>query len=63
MLDAAASYLVEWGTEDWFVLDIELASNTSRAVLYHRFKNKEEIIQRITQDNLGALADKIATNL
>ena len=62
MLDAAASYLVEWGTEDWFVLDIELASNTSRGVLYHRFKNKEEIIQRITQDNLGALADKIATN-
>ena len=43
--------------------DIELAANTSRGVMYHHFKNKEEMIQRITQENLGSMADKVAFNL
>jgi len=63
ILMAARLCFSEKGFFETNMADIELASKTSRGVLYHHFKNKEEIIQRITQDNLGAMADKIATNL
>jgi len=63
ILMAARLCFAKKGFFETNMADIELASNTSRGVLYHHFKSKEEMIQRITQENLGAVADKIASDL
>jgi AcrR family transcriptional regulator len=63
ILMAARLCFAKKGFFETNMADIELASNTSRGVLYHHFKSKEDMIQRITQENLGAVADKIASDL
>lgn len=43
--------------------DIEKAADTSRGVIYHYFRSKDEIIQDITRENLGRIGAKIESNL
>lgn len=40
--------------------DIQKAAGVSRGGIYHHFPNKEAIIEAITRDNLGRMADKVA---
>ncbi|MEI6801890.1 MAG: TetR/AcrR family transcriptional regulator [Burkholderiales bacterium] len=63
ILMAARLCFAKKGFFETSMTDIEVAANTSRGVIYHHFKNKEDMIQRITQENLGSMADKIASNL
>jgi len=39
--------------------DIQAAANTSRGSLYYHFKSKEEILQTVIDENLGALVIRI----
>ena len=43
--------------------DIEKAADTSRGVIYHYFRSKDDIIQDITRENLGRVGAKIESNL
>ena len=63
ILMAARLCFAKKGFFDTSLADIESAANTSRGVIYHHFKSKEDMIQRITQENLGSMADKVAADL
>lgn len=41
--------------------DIQKQANTSRGALYYHFKNKDEIIKTVIEENLGAMLKRIET--
>lgn len=56
---AARGCFAAKGLFDASMDDIQNAANTSRGSLYYHFKSKEEILQTVIDENLGALVIRI----
>ena len=63
ILMAARACFAKQGFAGTSMKDIQLAADCSRGNLYHHFKAKEEIVQIITEQNLGRFSDRIETIL
>jgi AcrR family transcriptional regulator len=63
ILVAARACFARQGFAGTSMKDIQLAADCSRGNLYHHFKAKEEIVQIITEQNLGRFSDRIETIL
>jgi len=63
ILMAARGCFVRQGFAGTSMKDIQLAADCSRGNLYHHFKAKEEIVQIITEQNLGRFSDRIESIL
>ncbi|MBU3562656.1 TetR/AcrR family transcriptional regulator [Polynucleobacter sp. Tro8-14-1] len=63
ILMAARACFAKQGFAGTSMKDIQLAADCSRGNLYHHFKAKEEIVQLITEQNLGRFSDRIETIL
>ena len=63
ILMAARACFARQGFAGTSMKDIQLAADCSRGNLYHHFKAKEEIVQIITEQNLGRFSDRIETIL
>lgn len=63
ILLAARKCFAQRGFFETSMSDIEIAANTSRGVLYHHFKSKDEMILSIIAENLGNFAKKIEADL
>jgi AcrR family transcriptional regulator len=63
ILQAARSCFARQGFAGTSVKDIQEACGFSRGNLYHYFKTKEEIVQIITEQNLGRFYERIETIL
>jgi len=59
ILMAARGCFAKQGFAGTSMKDIQLAADCSRGNLYHHFKAKEEIVQIITEQNLGRFCDRI----
>jgi len=59
ILMAARACFAKQGFAGTSMKDIQLAADCSRGNLYHHFKAKEEIVQIITEQNLGRFYDRI----
>ena len=63
ILMAARACFANQGFAGTSMKDIQLAADCSRGNLYHHFKAKEEIVQIITEQNLGRFCDRVETIL
>ena len=63
ILMAARACFAKQGFAGTSMKDIQLAAGCSRGNLYHHFKAKEEIVQIITEQNLGRFSDRIESIL
>lgn len=63
ILMAAHMHFASKGFTATSLADIEQAAKVSRGVSYHHFRSKDEMVQEITRENLGKMAQKIEDDL